>query len=301
MTTPKKTTKAPVAPPSDEQPAAAAAAKPKRQSRKRTPAAAAAAAVEATTPAAAELHASARTVDELPPTPVELAAMLNAALHVPVAERAAPAIEPAVAPSPAVVEKTVAAPAPLVGVTPPEPVGIEGEFAIEAAEAAAAAAAALLPLADRVRTREGTADLLVFRVGGELFGAALTAIEEALELPQLSPLPEMPPSMIGVVSLRGRMLPAYSPARPLGVALARADAAALVLRAGERRIALAVDDVDDVLTVDLSELRPPPIVVGEERDAVLLGVANRGADLVSVLDADALVTACLLDQALEIA
>jgi chemotaxis signal transduction protein len=107
--------------------------------------------------------------------------------------------------------------------------------------------------------------------------------------------------MLGVISLRGRMLPAYSPARPLGVALARADAAALVVRAGERRVALAVDDVDDVLTLDLSELRPAPTLAGEERDAVLLGVAARGSDLVAVLDADALVTACLSDQALEIA
>ena len=155
--------------------------------------------------------------------------------------------------------------------------------------------------ADRVRSRTGTADLLVFRVGTELFGAVLTAIEEALELPRLSHLPEMPPSMLGVISLRGRMLPAYSPARHLGVALARKDAAALVLRAGDRRVALAVDDVDDVLTVDLAGLRPPPIVGGEERDAVLLGVADRGGVLVAVLDADALVTACLFDKALEIA
>ena len=107
--------------------------------------------------------------------------------------------------------------------------------------------------------------------------------------------------MLGVISLRGRMLPAYSPARPLGVALARADAAALVVRAGDRRVALAVDDVDDVMTVDLAELRPVPVLAGEERDAVLLGVAARGAELVAVLDADALVTACLSDQALEIA
>jgi purine-binding chemotaxis protein CheW len=175
---------------------------------------------------------------------------------------------------------------------------------VHATAPSAATVAEIAPdasFADRVRSRTGKADLLVFRVGTELFAAALTAIEEALELPRLSHLPEMPPSMLGVISLRGRMLPAYSPARHLGVALAREDAAALVLRAGDRRVALAVDDVDDVLTVDLNGLRPPPTVAGEERDAVLLGVADRGGVLVAVLDADALVTACLFDQALEIA
>jgi purine-binding chemotaxis protein CheW len=157
-----------------------------------------------------------------------------------------------------------------------------------------------LSFAERVRLREGTADLLVFRVGGELFATALTAVEEALELPQLSAIPEMPLSMLGVLTLRGRMLPTYSPARPLGIALERDDAAALVIRAGERRIALAVDDVDDVFTLDLATLRAAP-TAGAERDALLVGVARRGADLVAVLDAELLVNACLSDQAQEIA
>lgn len=153
---------------------------------------------------------------------------------------------------------------------------------------------------ERVRSREGSIDLLVFRVGTELFATALTAVEEALELPQLSAIPEMTASMLGVVTLRGRMLPAYSPARPLGTDLERHDAAALVIRAGERRIALAVDDVDDVFTLDLAALRAAP-TAGAERDALLVGVARRGGDLVAVLDAESLVSACLGDGAQETA
>ena len=175
------------------------------------------------------------------------------------------------------------------------------ESAAEGAEGVAVAAAptqARLPFAERVRSAEGTVDLLIFRVGGELFATALDAVEEALELPQLSAIPEMPISMLGVVTLRGRMLPTYSPARPLGVSLQRDDAAALVVSAGDRRIALAVDDVDDVMTLDLTLLRSAP-VTGAERDALVLGVARRDDVLIAVLDADALVAACLTDQALE--
>ena len=176
----------------------------------------------------------------------------------------------------------------------------ERELPVTDAGPEGAGATPVLSFAERVRLGEGTADLLVFRVGGELFAASLAAVEEALELPQLSAIPEMSRSMLGVVTLRGRMLPAYSPARPLGVVLEREDAAALVLRAGERRIALAVDDVDDVFALDLATLQPAP-AVGSDRDALLVGVARRGTDLVAVLDAEALVTACLTDQAQETA
>ena len=74
-------------------------------------------------------------------------------------------------------------------------------------------------------------------MGPELFATALTAVEEALELPKLSAVPEMTSSMLGVVTLRGRMLPTYSPARPLGIHLERHDAAvATHLPGGERMV-----------------------------------------------------------------
>jgi purine-binding chemotaxis protein CheW len=201
------------------------------------------------------------------PSPRDLAAELNAA--------------PAAATPPAEERAAPAAPEPSAAAPPTAPAP---------------------ELAERVRSRAGRVELLVFRVGGELFGVELAAVEEAVELPKLSPLPEMPASMLGVVTLRGHMLPAYSPARPLGVALARTGTAALVARAGDRRVALCVDDVDDVMTLDLAQLRAAPAAAGE-RDAsgIALGVARRGPDLVTVLDADALLTACLTDRALETA
>ena len=171
---------------------------------------------------------------------------------------------------------------------------------VEIDECDANATAPLASFAERLRSRDGSVDLLVFRVGPELFATALTAVEEALELPQVSAIPEMTRCMLGVVTLLGRMLPTYSPARPLGITLERHDAAALVIRAGERRIALAVDDVDDVFTLDLATLRAAP-TAGAERDALLVGVARRGGDLVAVLDAESLVSACLSDQVQETA
>ena len=54
--------------------------------------------------------------------------------------------------------------------------------------------------------------------------------------------------------------------------------------------------VEDVLRVDLATLRDPPNI-GD--DALLLGVARVGSQLVAVVDAEALVAACLTDRALE--
>jgi purine-binding chemotaxis protein CheW len=154
-------------------------------------------------------------------------------------------------------------------------------------------------LRERVHGRVGVADLLMFRIGQELFATDLGAVEEAVELPEIHHLPEMPAAMLGAFNLRGRLTPIYSPAHVIGVPLRGAAAAALLVRANGRRMGLAVDDVEDVLQVDLAALREAPGI--DDADGILLGVAHHGPDLVAVIDAEALVAACLSGQALETA
>jgi chemotaxis signal transduction protein len=153
-------------------------------------------------------------------------------------------------------------------------------------------------LRDAARARHGRAELLLFRAGGELFALPLGAVEEAIEGPEISALPEMPAAMLGVFRLRERLVPTYSPADALGVALRLPAGAALLVRSGERRIALAADDVEDVMELDLATLREPPVL--EDGDGILLGVARFARDLVGVLDADALIAACLGGRTVEI-
>ena len=152
-------------------------------------------------------------------------------------------------------------------------------------------------LREAIAARDGQSDTLVFRVGGERFAIDLGAVEEAIELPSVHHLPEMPDHLLGVFELRERLVPIYSPARVLRVSLTEEAAAVLVLRSREKRLGLAVDDVDDVLTIDGAAVRRAPIPDNE--DNVLLGVIRRGADLLALVDAESLALACLADQLTE--
>jgi chemotaxis signal transduction protein len=136
-------------------------------------------------------------------------------------------------------------------------------------------------------------DLLVFRVGRELFAAPLGAVEEAVDLTAVRTVRQVPGTSSparGVFTLRGMLVPLFSPATALGVAPDEA-ATALVVRDAAGRIAIEADDVEDVLTLRDGELRPVP--AGDAREAgVLRGVLRRGTMLVAVVDLDALVAAC---------
>lgn len=145
-----------------------------------------------------------------------------------------------------------------------------------------------LTFRERVQRRLGLAQLLIFRVASELFAVELVTAEEALDMPILHRLPEMPASMLGVFTLRGALVSVFEPDVTLGIACQQ-HAAVVVFCGNDRRVALATDDVDDVVTMDLRNVRAAPGAHG--KDAALLGIVHRGTDLIALLDADALVAA----------
>ena len=153
-------------------------------------------------------------------------------------------------------------------------------------------------LRDRARARTGTVEMLVFRVGRERFGIELAAVEEAIDIPPVHHVPEMPPSMLGVITVRGTLTSVYSPTIALGLPI-EDGTSALIFRRGRSRLAVVVDEVDDVSTLDLATLRDAPSL--DAGDGLLLGVVRRHESLLALVDADALLAACQAAPLLEIA
>ena len=145
------------------------------------------------------------------------------------------------------------------------------------------------PLRERARGRTGLVELLMFRVGNERFAVELLCVEEAIDLVEPHHVPEMPPAMLGVITVRDTLTPVFTPDDALGVS-AESKGAALIFRSNRGRFALAIDDVDDVMTLDLAQLRDAPGIDGN--DALVLGVARNGNGIVALVDAEALIAAC---------
>lgn len=151
---------------------------------------------------------------------------------------------------------------------------------------------------ERVRLRSGAVELLVFRIGREWCALELQSVLELVDDPDVRPIPESPPALLGVFALRGELLPLYAPGIVLGIE-AEGHALALVMRRGNGRLALAVDDVDEVVRIELATLRNPP--PGSQSDDTVVGLLLRPGQLTTVLDARALVSACAAQAPAEIA
>ena len=139
---------------------------------------------------------------------------------------------------------------------------------------------------DRVRDRSGSQELLVVRIGNERFAVPLESVDELVEAPLLRQVPGAPEPLLGLFTLGESTLPLYSPASILG-AEAIGEQVALVMRGGRARVALAVDDADDVISVSLADVVDAPRT--GHHDDVVLGVIWHDNELLTLLDARAVV------------
>ena len=132
-------------------------------------------------------------------------------------------------------------------------------------------------------------DYCIFSRGGRDFGISVQVAREVLTGEPVTPVPQSPPSLVGVLNLRGEVLPLVQldtllnmPPRPY----APGDQI-LVLSCGDVDIGLVVDRVRDVRSIDESEMTEYPTSASDAH--LLRGAWSTATTVVGVLDADKLV------------
>ena len=103
--------------------------------------------------------------------------------------------------------------------------------------------------------------VVVFRLGKEEFGVPIDSVQEIVRVPeQLTHVPKAPPSVEGVINLRGAVLPVIDLRRRLGMAaVARSDRQRIMVFLIEgARTGFIVDSVAEVLKIHKSAIEAAP-------------------------------------------
>jgi purine-binding chemotaxis protein CheW len=135
----------------------------------------------------------------------------------------------------------------------------------------------------RERVAEDEAQVIAFHLGGELHACDIQLVEEVVTKRRIHRLPDMPPRLLGMLRLRGELVPVLDVAPLLDLALGTEQPTILVVGLGEARLGVAVDAAQDVVALPPADYRPAPHT-GGERDEYVVGVARVGGRLVSLID-----------------
>ncbi|HLA90853.1 MAG TPA: chemotaxis protein CheW [Gemmatimonadaceae bacterium] len=115
---------------------------------------------------------------------------------------------------------------------------------------------------------------LVARVGAERFAFPVAQVEEVIDAPDVTWVPLAPAGLLGQLRYRDRTVSAFDGGWALGVAREGTTGSAVVLSEGVRRLALVVDDVEDLQMIEPASVRAVP--PGADADGVLRGVCVAG-------------------------
>ena len=133
-----------------------------------------------------------------------------------------------------------------------------------------------------------TKDLQIvgFRVGTETFGVSIATVHEIVRVPAITPVPDSPECVQGVINLRGRIIPVVDLRKRFGekVVTSGKKNRILVAEVEGKMIGLIVDAASEVLKIPPSEVEPPPNVFEEGEVNYVTGVGKLGGRLIIMVD-----------------
>lgn len=127
---------------------------------------------------------------------------------------------------------------------------------------------------------------LTFTLGAEEYGVEILRVQEIKGYSAVTPIPNTPAYVKGVMNLRGAIVPIVD----LRAKLAMAEAVynqftvIIVVRVGVRTFGVVVDAVSDVLDIPATDVQPTPDFGAQVDAPFISGVARTGDRLVILLD-----------------
>lgn len=151
---------------------------------------------------------------------------------------------------------------------------------------------ALLPLVGKY---------LTVVLDSEAYGIAALKVREIIRLQKITPVPQLPDYMKGVINLRGRVIPVIDLRVKFALKAEFTERTCIVVVQVKRaevqsQMGLIVDSVEEVVNVASEEIEPTPEFGVHVDTAYLLGMAKIKGAVKTLLDIDRVITANVMEE-----
>ncbi|MFA7535929.1 MAG: chemotaxis protein CheW [Desulfuromonadales bacterium] len=136
------------------------------------------------------------------------------------------------------------------------------------------------------------AQFLTFRLGTETFAIEVKKTREILDYSEPVEVPRMPAELLGVINLRGKVVPVVDLRRKFGMPAAEIteDNCIIILEvtiAGETAVVGALaDSVREVLSLPPEQIEPPPKMGTRLKTEFIRGMGKQEDEFMIILDVD---------------
>jgi purine-binding chemotaxis protein CheW len=137
----------------------------------------------------------------------------------------------------------------------------------------------------------GRQEFLTFRLGAEEYAIDILNVQEIRRPDAVTRIAGTPPFILGVVNLRGVIVPIVDLRIRFGADAAADDrfTVAIILNVAGRSVGIVVDSVSDVLTLGENEIKPAPRFASSVESDFITGLATVGERMLVLVDMKRLV------------
>jgi purine-binding chemotaxis protein CheW len=143
---------------------------------------------------------------------------------------------------------------------------------------------------------------LTVALGQEGYGIAALKVREIIRHQAITPVPQLPDFVKGVINLRGRVIPIVDLRTKFGLPAEVTDRSCIIVvqvanpRSASFHMGLVVDGVDEVVNITADQIEPTPDfgVITDTRH--LLGMAKINGQVKTLLDLDRVLSSDAADE-----
>ena len=145
-------------------------------------------------------------------------------------------------------------------------------------------------------TAPGSQQVLTFVLGSETYGVDILRVQEIRGWSSVTKIPHAPPHVLGVLNLRGSIVPIVDMRMQFNLDRAEYTAITVIIvlsvqsRKGPRDFGIVVDGVSDVVDVNAAQVKPAPDLGSREATEHIRGLMPLGDRMVVLLDIDRLIS-----------
>lgn len=133
---------------------------------------------------------------------------------------------------------------------------------------------------------------VVFNLGTEEYGIDISLVQAIEKYTGVIPIPNAPAYIIGVLNLRGDVIPVYSLRKKLGMSEIPLDdrTQLLVAKCNDMLIGYKVDAVSEIVEIENQDIHDVPVIVRSEETRYAGAVGKKKDGMFVLIDIDNLLT-----------
>lgn len=142
-----------------------------------------------------------------------------------------------------------------------------------------------------MKNKNETSSYLTFSLGEEKFAISVASVQEIVELEQVTKVPNAPMYMLGIINLRGRVLPLLDTRLKLGLSKTEVTRKSRIMvidleTSDDKNVQVGalVDVAKEVIQLSETDIQRAPELENTTNETPITGIVNHHGDITMIVD-----------------